>query len=158
MLVIDWAYTLHQKEPTEILRAAPGKGMWCGDIRATGEELSWLSRGAQARATSPVLKAGLDQTDTDEHDRGTGDDGSEDAEHDLWREEGDQDFNEGAHSGCADDSTVAFGAGEWRAILGGRAVPIGVHLGEGALCNGDDGERDTNDGDQARADVVTMGC
>ena len=125
------------------------------DVRALGEEVGRRVV-ARARAAGPVLEAGLDELDADQEHGGTGDDGREDLEHDLGRYEGDEDFEEGAACGGADDGAVALRARKLVPFVVCGAEPVGVHLRQSSLCDGEDGERSSDDGNQTGADIVSL--
>ncbi len=85
---------------------------------------------------------------------GAGDQGGEDFFQDGGFGEGEADLEEGAETGGPQQGAVAAGARELPPVRGAGAVARGVHLGESARGDGDDGEAGADDGDQARADVV----
>lgn len=141
---------------SKVLRASPGECVRRRDVRAELEEVdgrAWA--GAGAGATKPVLEARLDELDTDKHDRGPRDDGREHAEEDARRDEGQCDLEEGANGACAEDGAIAAGAGEAGTGVINGAVAVGIHLAEGTLGDGDDGERDAYHREEASANVVT---
>lgn len=124
------------------------------DVGAQGEEFEGVRVGTQASAAGPVLEAGRDQVDADEHDGRARHDGREDAQDELGRHERDEDLEQGADGGGAKDGAVGVGTRQRRAIGGGRAEAVGIHLRKGPRRYRDDGEGDPHDGDEARADVI----
>ena len=143
---------------TEILGAAPGQSMGCADVGTLLEEInSRGGTGARPRAAEPVLEAALDELDADEHDGGTRDDGREHAQQDAGRDEGQEDLEKGADGAGSQDGAVAAWAGEIGAgVWVDGAVAVGVHLSQGALGDGDDGEGDADDGEEAGSDVIAV--
>lgn len=129
--------------------------MRSSNVGTLGEEVGSSRAGAETRATHPVLEARFDEMDTDEHDGRAGDDRRQESQQDPSRNEGDEDFQEGADSTSADDGTVSLGTGERLAICIRGAVSVGVHLGESTLSDGKRGEGDTDDRDEASTEEVT---
>ena len=81
-----------EEAQAQVLGRAPGESVRGADVGAHGELGEGVGVGAGTGTTSPVLEAGLDQADADEHDGGAGDDGREHAQHVLGRQEGKQHF------------------------------------------------------------------
>ena len=123
-------------------------------IRAQRRRPRGRPRHTAARAARPVLEAGLNKRDADEGDGGAGDERREELLQVFGGGEREDDFEEGAAAGGAEEGAVALGAGQLRPVRRLGAVPRGVHLGEGASGDGDDGEAGAHHGDQACADVV----
>lgn len=107
--------------------------------------------------TRPILKPTFNQTDTNQHDRRTCYDRRENPQHRLGRDEGDEHLEQSADGRGADEGAVAVRAGERGAVVGGGAEAIGVHLFKGVGGDGDGGEGDAYDRDDAGADVVSVG-
>ena len=73
---------------TDILRGAPRQRVRGSKLRANSKKACGSHRiRTRPAATSPSLKSSTDQTHTNQHDGGTGDDGREDLLKSLRREE-----------------------------------------------------------------------
>lgn len=103
----------------------------------------------------PVLKPTLNQADANQHHSGARHDGREDAQHRLGRDEGDEHLEQRADGRGANQCAVAVRAGQLGAVGGGGAKAVGVHLFKSLRSDGDGGEGDADDGDDAGANVVS---
>jgi len=125
------------------------------NVGAKGEERSGFRISAGPGTTGPVLEPGLDQLDADEHDGRSGDEWREDLQKDPGRGEGEQDFEQCAYSSRSDNGAIGLRARQWVSACIRWAKAVCIHLLEAAACNGDDGEGDSNHGDEAGTDVVS---
>ena len=125
------------------------------NVGAEGEERSGFRISAGPGTTGPVLESRLDQLDADEHDGRPGDEWREDLQKDPGRGEGQQDFEQCANSSRSDNGAIGLRARQWVPACIRWAKAVCVHLLEAASCNGDDGEGDSNHGDEAGTDVVS---
>lgn len=143
-----------EEAKTQVLGRAPRESVRGADVGAHRELGERVGVSAGAGTAGPVLEAGLDQADADEHNGGAGDNGREHAQHVLGRQEREQDFEQGADGSCAEDGSVTVGTRQTGAVFGDGAHAVGVHLVEATDGHGDDGEGDADDGDQTGAEVV----
>lgn len=141
---------------TQKLSTAPWQGMRRRDIRTELIE-GWrcTSTHTGATPTRPIFETALNQTNADQHHRGTSHNRRKYAQHGFGRDERNQHLEQRADRRGTDEGAVAIGTGQLGPVGGSGAEAICIHLGEGVRGDGDRCERDADDGDDTGAEIVS---
>lgn len=115
--------------------------MGCIDVWTVCEEAGGGGRvGTGATAAHPVLEAALDKVHANEHYSWACDNGRTEAQQDARWDKGDEDLDQGADGGCADEGAVSAGTRKMGAVVSGRTVSVCIHLLKRALGDRDEVE------------------
>lgn len=144
----------HQESEPNVFGASPRKCVRSSFLWTNLERTAIWARSAETCTTSPILEARFDQRNTDEDDSRTCDNWWENLAENVWRQEGEGDFNQGTESTGANECTIGIGTRKAISICIQLTLSVGVHLGKCASGDGNNGERRADDRNQSSANVI----